>query len=83
MQTELEKFITSVLFIQIESNQVLQKISKFWFKWLTGQKLNEIGKNSYTIRLGLRKFREVLNHFLTCLKIINPSVHSIKVGFAL
>jgi hypothetical protein len=33
--------------------------------------------------LGLRKFREVLNQFLTCLKIINPSVHPIKIGFAI
>jgi hypothetical protein len=40
-------------------------------------------KNSYTIRLGLRKFREVLNHFLTYLKIRNLSVHQIKVEFAI
>jgi hypothetical protein len=59
------------------------EILKFWFKWLTGQKLKEIRKNSYTIRLGLKKFREVLNHFLTCLKIINPSVHPIKEEFAI
>jgi hypothetical protein len=43
----------------------------------------KIRKNSYTIRLGLRKFREVLNHFLTYLKIINPSVHQMKVKFAI
>jgi hypothetical protein len=33
--------------------------------------------------MGLRKFREVLNHFLTCLKIINPSVYQIKIEFAI
>jgi hypothetical protein len=38
---------------------------------------------SYTVRLRLRKIREVLNHFQICLKIINPSVHQIKVGFAI
>jgi hypothetical protein len=58
---------------------LLQKTLKFWFKWLTSQKLKERRKNSYTIRLGLRKFREVLNHFLTYLKIIKPFVHHVKV----
>jgi hypothetical protein len=43
----------------------------------------KIRENSYTIRLGLRKFREVLNHFLTYLKIINPFVHQIKVEFTI
>ena len=28
-------------------------------------------------------FREVLDHFLTCSKIIKPSVHPFKVEFAL
>jgi hypothetical protein len=62
---------------------VLQKTLNFWFKWLTGQKIKEIRKNSYTIWLGLRKFREVLDHFLTCSKIINPSVQQVKVEFTI
>jgi hypothetical protein len=33
--------------------------------------------------MGLRKFREVLDDFLTCSKIINPSVHPFKVEFAI
>jgi hypothetical protein len=45
--------------------------------------LNKEGKNSYTLRLGLRKIREVLNHYLACLKIINPSVHQIREGFTI
>jgi hypothetical protein len=62
---------------------VLQKTLEFWIKWLTGQKLKEIRKNSYTIWLRLRKFREVLDHLLTYLKMINPSVYLIKVEFAI
>jgi hypothetical protein len=62
---------------------MLQKTLEFWFKRLTGQKLKEIRKNSYPIWLGLRKFREILNHFLTCLKLINPSVHQVKVEFTI
>jgi hypothetical protein len=101
MQTELVKFITSVLFNQIWSNQfcqilnnvnylgkmqnflVLQKNLKFGIKYYFGQKLNNRWKNSYTVRLRLRKSREVLNHSIICLKIVKPSVHQIKVGFAI
>jgi hypothetical protein len=39
--------------------------------------------NSYNVRLGLRKIREVLNHSLLYLKIVNPSVHQIKVGLTI
>jgi hypothetical protein len=46
-------------------------------------KAKENKENSYTIRLGLRKFRKVFNHFLTCLKIINLSVYQIKVEFVI
>jgi hypothetical protein len=46
-------------------------------------KVKKIRKNSYTIRLGLRKFREVLDHFLTCSNLINPSIHPFKVEFAI
>jgi hypothetical protein len=53
----------------------------FGFKYCFGQKLNNRRKNSYTVRLRLRKIREVLNHSLICLKIVNPSVHQIKEGF--
>jgi hypothetical protein len=31
----------------------------------------------------LRKIREVLSDSLVCLKIVHPSVHQIKVGFAI
>jgi hypothetical protein len=61
---------------------VLQKNLKFGIKLCSGQKLNKRGKNSYIVRLRLRKVREVLNHSLICLKIENSSVHQIKVGFA-
>jgi hypothetical protein len=40
-------------------------------------------KNSYTVRLRLRKIGEVPNYFLTCLKIINPSVYPDKVEFTI
>jgi hypothetical protein len=45
--------------------------------------LNKRRKNSYTVRLGLRKIREVLNHSLICLKMLYPSVHQIKAGFTI
>jgi hypothetical protein len=47
------------------------------------KKLNNKRKNSYTVRLRLRKIREELDHFLTCTKIINPSVHQVKVEFTI
>jgi hypothetical protein len=62
---------------------VLLKILKLGFKYWFGQKLNNRRKNSYTVRLRLRKFGEVLDHFLTCSKIINPSVHPVKVEFTI
>jgi hypothetical protein len=43
--------------------------------------LNKEGKNGYTVGLRLRKIREVLNHYLAYLKIINPSIHQIWEGF--
>jgi hypothetical protein len=43
--------------------------------------LNKEGKNGYTVGLRLRKIREVLNHYLAYLKIINPSIHQIREGF--
>jgi hypothetical protein len=46
----------------------LQKNLKFGIKWCSGQKLNKRRKNSYTVRLRLRKNRKVLNHSLICLK---------------
>jgi hypothetical protein len=45
--------------------------------------MNKREKNSYTVRLRLRKIREIINHFIICLKIIKPSRHQIKVGFAI
>jgi hypothetical protein len=101
MKTDLVKFITSVLFNQIWSNQfcqnlnnvnylgkmqnpiVLQKNLKFGIKYWIGQKLNNRGKNSYTVRLRLRKIKGVLNQSLICIKIVNPLVHQIKVGFTI
>jgi hypothetical protein len=62
---------------------VLQKKLKFGIKECSGQKLNKRRKNSYTVRLRIRKIKEVLNHSLICLKIVNPSLHQIKVGFAI
>jgi hypothetical protein len=62
---------------------VLRKNLKFGIKYCSGQKLNNRGKNSYTVRLRIRKIREVLNPSIICLKIVKPSVHQIKVGFAL
>jgi hypothetical protein len=61
---------------------VLEKNLKFGIKYCFGQKLNNKGKNSYIVRLRLRKIREVLNHSIIYLKIVKPSVHQIKVGFA-
>jgi hypothetical protein len=55
----------------------------FGIKYLFCQKLNNKGENSYTVRLKLRKIREVFNHSIICLKIVKPSVHQIKVGFAI
>jgi hypothetical protein len=57
---------------------VLLKILKLGFKYWFGQKINNRRKNSYTVRLRLRKFGEVLDHFLTRSKIINPSVHQLR-----
>jgi hypothetical protein len=45
--------------------------------------LNNRRKNSYTVRLRLRKIKEVLNHSIICLKIVKPLVHQIKVGFVI
>jgi hypothetical protein len=66
---------------KIQNSFVLQKNLKFGIKYWIVHKLNNRGKNSYTIRLRLRKIIEILNHFLICLKIVNPSVHQIKEGF--
>jgi hypothetical protein len=45
--------------------------------------LNKREKNSYTVRLRLRKIIEILNHSIIYLKIVKPSVHQIKVGFSI
>jgi hypothetical protein len=61
----------------------IAKKLKFGFNYCFGQKLNNRRKISYIVRLRLIKIREVLNHSLICLKIVNSSVHPIKVGFTI
>jgi hypothetical protein len=61
----------------------MQKNLKFGIKYCSSQKLNNKGKNSYMVRLRLRKIGEILNHSIICLKMVTPSVHQIKVGFAI